>query len=509
VLLCLALWTTYAAASTGTLPHDPDSRFDVAAAWLRGRWDVPGPHPHAVGHDGRHYIVFFPGQSIAFLPLAALQVAAEDLAGVPPRHAEFGARFIAAVFGVTLFAALAVVAHVLTLIRLGVPQRYAYLSGCALGLCTPVLVYAGDGSEEVMLGATGAWALWAVIDGTRAGPRDVRVLVNRFGLACVLLALGITFRATFVAVTLGVTVVAAGSLARLRRGDPLRGAPWLSLLPWLVASAAIVAIVPAYNWLRFGDPLDTGYARYYAPHGGVYATPLLTGLLGHLVSPGKGAFLYAPWLVLAPLSLLAAGARRRLGIAVLAGLAVTVALHLFLYAKHTFWGGDWCWGVRFNVSLLPLVLLPVGAALPELMRRRALRAAIVLLALASAVVQVAGKSLNQGLEIAQRPDYYSGLTLQVPDEAGWTWHGSPWRRRWVNLATKLAGGELLPPGSPRRGSLLEEWYLFPFRAAESGSRPVRVVAWALWVLLVLTAACLWVRTARAWREPPSRPAAVR
>jgi hypothetical protein len=125
------------------------------------------------------------------------------------------------------------------------------------------------------------------------------------------------------------------------------------LAAWGVPLAAWLASIGYYNWLRFGDVLETGYGA----EARAYTTPFFTGLYGLLLSPGKGLVWYDPPLLLA----LAASvwfARRRpaLAVVILGMFAATVAL----YARYYAWYGGGVWGPRFLVPLLPLLLLPAG-----------------------------------------------------------------------------------------------------------------------------------------------------
>jgi len=129
----------------------------------------------------------------------------------------------------------------------------------------------------------------------------------------------------------------------------------------------------AHNALRFGDPLRFGYA------GEGFTAPLLEGVAGLLLSPGKSALIYAPPLALAALL----GRRFWRSERALAGfLALAWGVALIFYGAWWAWHGGWSWGPRFLVPLLPLSCLPLGV----LPMRRGWRAALaVALALGAAV----------------------------------------------------------------------------------------------------------------------------
>ena len=142
----------------------------------------------------------------------------------------------------------------------------------------------------------------------------------------------------------------------------------------------------AYNALRFGAPWRLGYD---GPQ--VFNYPMLDGLQGLLVSPGRGLLWHAPFVVLALIGLRLAWSRSR-ALAVFA-LAILVARLLF-YSRWWAWNGGWNWGPRFLVPAMPA--LAVGVL--ELVRRFGSRPAwwrtgVVAVALVSFAVQIVGSAV--------------------------------------------------------------------------------------------------------------------
>jgi hypothetical protein len=511
--LTAAVWLVYALFSVGNLSPDPFARFEVAENLVRhGSIALSGSHDLSVEHEGAYYSVFFPGQSITFLPPAALGAWIGDACGADEELVAHAARFAACTFVMTAFAALAVAGHILLVRRLGVRPGLSLLSGLLLACGTPFLLWGCHASEEVTLGALAVWALWAVLEARHvadriglvsaddARARCARRFANRLGLAGVLLAGGMIHRSTFLAVVAGAAVLA---LPLLWEHRALLALAWGRFAGWGIAALAIIAIVPLYNWLRFDDPLDTGYAAFYEPVGGVFDNPLLPGLVGHLFSPGKSVFLYAPWLILLPVALLHREVRRRLGLLTW-GLLLIFAVHLLIYSKHTYWAGAFGWAVRFHVSLMPLALAPIAVWLDGLHLRRGARAGIGALAAASIAIQIAGIALNNGLEHFQHPENYTGPDGLIPADAAWTWRGSQLRLRFVNIADKLRGRPLLDVDEDDAERILTVWNLFPIRAeAALDDRSITIGAWALWLALLALALLTMHRTHRAWRALPA------
>ncbi|MBI2962983.1 MAG: hypothetical protein HYY35_04455 [Deltaproteobacteria bacterium] len=148
------------------------------------------------------------------------------------------------------------------------------------------------------------------------------------------------------------------------------------------------AAVGIYNLARFGDPLQTGYGKYAHE----WTAPFLEGFAGLLVSPGHGILLYCP------LVLLSAAAARRFAERApreLAFVAASLALLVVLYSKWFLWEGAWCWGPRFLLPLVPLLVLPSAALLERFGQLgRAARLAVLAVVALALVVTASGVAIN-------------------------------------------------------------------------------------------------------------------
>lgn len=525
LLLLVAAVTVvaYAATNVGELSPDPETRYQVAESIVReGDLALADNGLTAAADDGTHYSVFFPGQTITFLPLAAVLEAARRVVGGEPGTWLRLGDFIAAMLLVPLIAAAAVLGHAALLGALGLGRRAAAASALVLALGTAQWVWATAGSEEVSLGAAAAWAMWfglrgigrlpelaaASAAGSDTDPADAarirRSIITALGLGGVLVAVGLIHRGTAVAAAAGyVALTVPTLLAREHRGQLPRIA--VGLVPWVLLASAIVAIVPLYNLARFGDPMDSGYGRFYGAMGGLWATPLLEGLGGHLISPGKSVFLYTPWLLLLLPAVASGPVRRRLG-PLGPAIIVSTLVHLVLYSKTTFWAGAFGFGVRFHVCMLPLLLVPIAvwwwgrSASPAPVARIAVTALLSL----SVTVQVLGLALNTGYEYLADRSAYDAQESRIPRAAAWDPARSPLRIRTEAVLRLMAGQDILPPGEPESKRIQATWNVFPVRAQVMlGDGPRTRVLWLLWAgLMIALAALLVLLAARLRREPP-------
>lgn len=131
--------------------------------------------------------------------------------------------------------------------------------------------------------------------------------------------------------------------------------PWLNAVLWLAPISLACGFLGWVNYERFGFIFSSGYSDQ--PEGIAFSTPLLEGLHGLLLSPGRSLFLYGPALVLAPYGWVRlARSRRRIVLGtVLAGVPFLLAM-----ASWQNWEGGWCWGPRHIYQLTPLLALGIG-----------------------------------------------------------------------------------------------------------------------------------------------------
>ena len=146
---------------------------------------------------------------------------------------------------------------------------------------------------------------------------------------------------------------------------------------------AALALLALINQVKFGSPLLTGY-HGWRPDLSSFGGSLADGVWGYLFAPRFSIFLHYPLLVLAAL-----GARefwRRHRTDAIAMLAVFVPFFLML-SKLPLWAGEFAYGPRYLLFVLPVLSLP-AIIFMESLRSRVWAAAIAVVLAYSFYLQV-------------------------------------------------------------------------------------------------------------------------
>lgn len=129
---------------------------------------------------------------------------------------------------------------------------------------------------------------------------------------------------------------------------------WSWVLPMSIGILGGIVLTMAYNWIRFGSVLSTGYNEI------AWNMPVWIGLYGLLLSPGKGVLIYTPLLILSLLAWFYFRRRHNEEAWLIAGLWLSF---LVFYSPYKYWTGGFNWGPRFLLPLIPLGILPIGEIL--------------------------------------------------------------------------------------------------------------------------------------------------
>ena len=189
-----------------------------------------------------------------------------------------------------------------------------------------------------------ATALWLVL-------AEAPISRRRELLAGLALGLGTVARQT--------TAIVVPGIARRRAALHTVAGFGVGLIPLLV-----------YNAIAFDNPFEQGYGSK------PFATPVLEGLYGLLLSPSRGVLIYTPYLVFATAALALAWRRPGQVARRLRGLGITAAATLVLYATYTEWWGGRVFGARFLDDLAPILFAALAWGIGQgLLARRWVRRA--------------------------------------------------------------------------------------------------------------------------------------
>jgi hypothetical protein len=453
--------------------------------------------------EGRPQAPYGPLQAAVTAPWVPVGEAFARATGAPAdRHdllRPFPATHLASV---ALAAAAALLAGLA--LGLGASPGAAALLGLALAFGTSLVSYAGTLFSEPLAALLLLGALAALARATRPCGAGAPETASGGGarrwaaLAGALVGAALLARPTHViaapAFGLGWLATAGAMRARLARAAAFS-------LPVVAAIGATLA----RNALLFGAPFDFGYpdeAELGTPIN-TFDTPWGNGLYGLLLSPGKSLLLYAPPVVLG-LAGLGALWRQRRPLAIVA--AVSLLTYVGFYARYGQWEGGYCFGPRYLLPVLPLVLVAAAPLLATAHRRarvtRAALAALFALGLATNLPAVATSFLEE-----QRGggDYYDQRFDYRLDHGGALAQGGL-ALRYIEEA--LRDGPLATP----TGTGLD---LGPLHLRKAGASPR-----AVWLLVIGAGALalaglallVWPATARALRSSRSggdRPSSAR
>ncbi len=372
-------------------------------------WGSPYDEQARVGLDGELYSKYGIGHSL----LVAAPVALARL--IPGAGLASSAMLLN-----SLATALTAFFLILSAARLGYSQRASVTAGLLYGLATYAWVYAKTMFSEPLV-ALGwmilVWLLLGEINGRRAL------------LAGVAMAATVAIRPASILLALPFALL----LWDRRPAVLLRRLLWYGL-PIALTGLALLA----FNWQRFGDPLQFGYSE-------TFNGSLLAGLAGFLWSPDRSIFLFAPPLLALfwafPAFIRSHGA---LGWRLLAIAAFTVVLYAFW---PVFWGGP-VWGPRYVLPVLPLLLLLTLPAVERAWQERGWpRWAMATLAVLGVAIQLPAVIWNP-LPETQRLGQRYPLWLLRP-QAAWldvAWlHGRPQGLLLAGASALLALAALLRP----------------------------------------------------------------
>jgi hypothetical protein len=270
------------------------------------------------------------------------------------------------------FGALAAVCVFLSARVLGASRGAALAAALALICCTwfgPATRSALNAVQTAGLLALGAYGLLRYVQSGSQGPARPLSLGGLFVLGLVL-GLCVWTRPTEAFAVLALSSLALLAAYRRRAsGRPLR-----ELVCFAAGALLVAAAMLFWNWHRFGDVRQFGHGEAIEHENFLIKDPLLLALneLFLWISPGKGALLFAPLLLLVPLWWRPRGQRWERTL-LLCAAALFCAWPIFSSGWH---GGPF-YGPRYLTPALPLVAMALARPIGEAWRRGGARKALI------------------------------------------------------------------------------------------------------------------------------------
>jgi len=430
-LLFTTLFFLYSLASPGNLPGDTEIRWSVSRQILRsGTFSLEEDFQSrncAIGVDGKRYAVSGLGQSLCLLPFAGLGFILEKVTPLSADVSDLSAQFLASVILFPAMGAAAVWVFYHLMLSLGYNRRTSLIAAAVLGFATMHFHYSVNTQEQTQITLLLVLAIWIMVKYYQQ-QRFVYVW-----LFCVVLGLCLLFRPSSVSAVLPIYLIALGGevFTSERTLRARRVGKWLAA--GVCGAGSFLVLLGWYNYVRFGGVFESGYGlsttTSLGGHGLFESSPLPT-VAAMLFSPGKSIFLYNPVLLLFPFCIYGFYRRHRV-----VALAITAAIisNLVFHSFFTAWAGDYAWSIRYQVPVLPFLILPMVALFGRGVKTMAKILIITLISI-SCVIQLASVAYNFNLEFIQNPNHHV-----IADNYVWDWSQSHLRKRFENIIGHITG----------------------------------------------------------------------
>jgi hypothetical protein len=392
--IVLALLANYLLTNAGRIDIiDGQVRYEVAANWLeRGEPTIRdralAGTSFAIPIERATYGTYNAGASVSAMPLMLLS---RLLPGHTVERDRFAFSMTGPVFGAAV-AGVLVIAYGMLGLGAAAALWWAGITSLAT-LWWPASVTVFDQNQHAFFLLTGLLLAW------QSGRRGNARLAALAGLTGGVLFI---YQEIYVVLLplLGLAVFASpGGATRAVSAWRGRSVDRAALLRYIVfgagCSVGLLAFV-AFNLWRFGTPVAP--SRYDNPL--MFSGNPVAGLLSLTVSPGKSILLFSPPVILGIIG--ARGLFKRAPVLV-AAVGLISLIHVLLVIQLPFFGGDWCWGPRYLLVLLPLWALAFPFATQVLGRR-----VVGIIVTLGFIVQLMGISIDHQRFFLERdfPPYF-------------------------------------------------------------------------------------------------------
>jgi hypothetical protein len=291
--------------------------------------------------------------------------------------------------------------------RLGYDERIALGVTLLFGLATIAWVYSKYLFSEPLAGLLLVATTYFLITFRREGGNWRAVLAGSLaGLAVVSRANNLFVVPVFGAYLIASSIAASSENSQeVKRSGHTSGLRLLASSSLLPALCFLIGLIPpalmlmGYNWVRAGNPFQTGYDLT------IFSPNLLLGLYKLLLSPLRGMFVYTPLLVLSIPGFVWLWQRHRLEAALALGVTGITIVLFSIWSS----GEGLSWGSRFLVPIVPFFCLALAPVLARaLASSKALLRLLLALAGLSFVVQVLGISINPWVYLAELQTDFGG-----------------------------------------------------------------------------------------------------
>jgi hypothetical protein len=270
--------------------------------------------------------------------------------------------------------------------------------------------------------------------------------ITRLILSAAFLGIALNIRLTSILVVPALILIAGVSCSKKGHLINSNINSIMQMIIYVMVLLPFIGILLWYNYYRFGSIYETGFQLIATKTGIDFftGTSILTGLRGFLLSPGKGIFYYSPVaLLFFPAILPFYKKNPRI---ILAFLAIISSYLLFL-AKNIYWHGDWSWGPRYLLVILPFLIIPVVELLEtdKEKKKSSLRFAVIYgIFVLGVVLQVAAVSVDCckyffDLQLGKNIEFIVNKGIGVPEiveppqEVHFDWEMSPIIARFQSI----------------------------------------------------------------------------
>lgn len=348
------------------------------------------------GKDGKNYSWYGIGQSLVSIPLYLLGKFISR--SFPNIESNYFTEFSVSFLNVFIGAGICTFIFIFSLL-LGFSKRISFTLSILYGICTFSAVHIRDSYElQTTMFLLGAFLSLYIYSKK----------MNKMWLVATGIFAGMSITTRFTSSILIVPMVRF-LWVKFRKEKMWNFLKALLLFVFCLVPFCIFYLY--YNHLRFGSLLERGYGKICL---GTYGSEIpltnsyLKSLFGIILSPGKGLLFYSPILLLGIVSFRFFYKKDKL----VANLfLMTILLYICFYAIFYFWHGSMCWGPRYLLPIVPLLLIPIGLLMETKKYRRIVTVFVVILSIIGFIIQFPAVVTNY-----KRYYHYADAIYKVPFE---------------------------------------------------------------------------------------------